>query len=111
MNGTYHDLNNTKTDDKIYHKRAIDCRDLTDTSHRFGTIIGNVKKFKPEVDQFKNTTSAVAIMDVFHQERKHYASKKTTEDIVGTDVLHQVSHEESKQITEAKRVPIKETRL
>ena len=59
MDGTYHDLN-TKTDDKIYHKRAIDHRDLTDTSHRFGTITGNVKRFKPEVDQFKNTSSAVA---------------------------------------------------
>jgi len=32
---------------------------MTDTSHRFGTITGNVKKFKPEVDQFKTTSSAV----------------------------------------------------
>ena len=105
---TYHNLG-VKQDADIYKKRAVDHRDFIGGAQRPGTISGNVKKTNTKADLFKNHSDSSDSAGI--KERKHYAYKKTADDLVGTNVLHQSSHEESKKITESWKVPVKERRV
>ena len=108
-NATYHNLG-VKQDADIYKKRAVDHRDLIGGSQRPGTITGNVRKTNTKADLFKNHSAPVD-SGAAQKERKYYAHKKTADDLLGTNVLHQASHEESKQISQSWKVPVKERRV
>ena len=106
---TYHDFG-TKKDAGVCERRAVDHRDLIGASHRIGSISGNVKKVNEDCDTFHNESVPTDTIKG-HRQRKHYDQTKTTQDIVGSNVLHQVDYKESKEIHNGWKVPVKEERV
>ena len=104
---TYHDLGRKK-DEGVVHRRATDQRDFIGGVSE--NITGSVRKTNAAVDTFKNH-SHEADTGSLHLERKHYSKKKITQDIVGSDVLHQTNHEESKNICDGWKIPSREARV